>query len=382
MKIPFNKPYISAKAEEYMTEALRSQRHSGNNAFGQKAVNFMKQKYGFNEVFLTPSCTSAMEMGALLTGIKPGDEVILPSYTFSSTVNAVVIFGAEPVFCEIDPNTLNIDASKIEAHISPRTKMIIPIDYAGISCEIEQIMDIAKRHDLIVMQDCAQSFGGYFNGKPNGSIPHLAAFSFHETKNMNAGGEGGGLVVNIPEWHQKAYFMQEKGTDRRLVLDGVKSKYSWVDKGSSYLLSDILAAALLSQLESEEEIISKRKQVTDAYYKLFSIFKKKGNLNIYSVKNHIRTNHHAFWVVFDNAGTRSLFMEKLRAFDIFVYIGYMPLHSSPMGAIFGYKPDSLPITEAISVRVVRLPFYAGMADEGLNYTIEKMHLVLSEIYGK
>jgi dTDP-4-amino-4,6-dideoxygalactose transaminase len=342
----------------------------------------MKDKYCFNEIFLTPSCTSAMEMGALLSGIKPGDEVILPSYTFSSTANSVVIFGAKPVFCEIDPNTLNIDVSRIEALITPKTKMIIPIDYAGISCEIEEIMKIADKNEIIVMQDCAQSYGGYFNGKPNGSIPHLAAFSFHETKNMNAGGEGGGLVVNVPEWHQKAFFMQEKGTDRRLVLDGVKSKYSWVEKGSSYLLSDILAAGLLAQLECEEEIISKRRLVTDAYYQLFNSFKKRGNLNIFISEDHIKTNHHAFWVVFDEAENRGRFIERLRAFDIFVYIGYMPLHSSPMGIKFGYKPDSLPITEEISKKVVRLPFYAGMADDGLNYTIEKMSLVLNEIYGK
>ncbi|NOY51820.1 MAG: dTDP-4-amino-4,6-dideoxygalactose transaminase [Chlorobi bacterium] len=382
MKIPFNKPYISPKEEEYIIRALKSQRHSGNNAFGQKAISFMKDKYGFNEIFLTPSCTSAMEMGALLAGIKPGDEVILPSYTFSSTVNSVVIFGAKPVFCEIEPNTLNIDVSMIESLITPRTKMIIPIDYAGISCEIEEIMKIADKNNIIVMQDCAQSFGGYFNGKPNGSIPHLAAFSFHETKNMNAGGEGGGLVVNVPEWHQKAYFMQEKGTDRRLVLDGVKSKYSWVEKGSSYLLSDLLAAGLLAQLEGEEEIISKRRLVTDAYCQLFNSFKKRGNLNIYISEDHIKTNHHAFWVVFDEADNRRRFIERLRAFDIFVYIGYMPLHSSPMGVKFGYKPDSLPITEEISKKVVRLPFYAGMADDGLIYTIERMSLVLNEIYGK
>ncbi len=382
MKIPFNKPYISAKDEKYILEALHSAHHSGNNSFGQRAISFVKNKYGFQELFLTPSCTAAMEMGALLADIKPGDEVILPSYTFSSTVNAVVIFGGKPVFCEIDKNTLNIDVSKIEELITPKTKMILPIDYAGISCEMDEIMRIAKKHDLIVMQDCAQSFGGFYEGKPNGSIPHLAAFSFHETKNMNAGGEGGGLVVNVPDWHQRAYFMQEKGTDRRLVLDGVKSKYSWVEKGSSYLLSDILAAGLLAQLENEEEIIEKRKEVTEAYHNLFQPYYNNGNLNIYQPQKHIISNNHAFWVVFDNSQNRSVFMEKLRAFDIHVYIGYLPLHSSPMGIKFGYKPEDLATTEDIAARVVRLPFYAGMADEGLDYTIEKMGVVLKEIYGK
>lgn len=381
MIIPFNKPYITSKEEKYIIEALHSSRHSGNNTFGKRAIEFMKNKYGFNEVFLTPSCTSAMEMGALLANISPGDEVILPSYTFSSTVNAIVIFGGKPVFCEIDPDTLNIDVSKIEDLITSKTKMILPIDYAGISCEIEEIMKIANKHNLVVMQDCAQSYGGFFNGKPNGSIPHLAAFSFHETKNMNAGGEGGGLVVNMPDQIQRAFFMQEKGTDRRLVLDGVKSKYSWVEKGSSYLLSDILAAGLLSQFESEEEIMAKRKQITDAYYELFTDYKNNGNLNIYTPQKHIETNNHAFWVVFDTAENRSKFMASLREFDIHVYIGYLPLHSSPMGMKFGYKPNNLSITESIASRVVRLPFYADMADEGLEYNIEKMKLVLKGIYG-
>lgn len=381
MKIPFNKPYITAKDEEYILEAVRSAHHSGNNYFGQRVISFIKKKYGISKLFLTPSCTAAMEMGALLADIKPGDEIILPSYTFSSTVNAVVIFGGIPVFCEIDKNTLNIDVSEIEKLITPRTKMILPIDYAGISCEMDGIMEIARKHDLIVMQDCAQSYGGFYKEKPNGSIPHLAAFSFHETKNMNAGGEGGGLVVNDEDWHQRAYFMQEKGTDRRLVLDGVKSKYSWVEKGSSYLLSDILAAGLLAQLENEDLIVDKRRKVTEAYYKLFQPFYNAGKLNIYQPQKHITSNHHAFWVVFDSSENRSVFMERLRSYDIHVYIGYLPLHSSPMGIKFGYKPDDLPITEGVADRVVRLPFYAGMADVGLGYTIEKMATVLKEIYG-
>lgn len=380
MKIPFNKPYITEEEQIYLIDALKSQRHSGNNNFGQKAIAFMKKKYGFQEVFLTPSCTSAMEMGAMLSELKPGDEVILPSYTFSSTVNALVIFGAIPVFCEIDENTLNIDVTKIEELITEKTKMILPIDYAGISCEMDEIMSIAKRHNLLVMQDCAQSYGGFYKGKANGSIPHLAAFSFHETKNMNAGGEGGGLVMNVPEWRLKAFFMQEKGTDRRLVLDGVKSKYSWVERGSSYLLSDLLSAVLLGQFENEDLIVDKRKKVTSAYYELFKSFKEKGKLNIYEPVNHIKTNHHAFWVVFDKAENRSAFMQKLREFDIHVYIGYMPLHSSPMGKKYKYKADDLPLTECIASRVVRLPFYASLADEGLEYTIDKMYKVLNEIY--
>ena len=218
--------------------------------------------------FLVPSGTAALEMGALLADISPGDEVILPSYTFSSTVNAIVIFGAKPVFCEIDKDTMNIDVSKIEALITPKTKMIIPIDYAGVSCEIDKIMTIANKYNLIVMQDCAQSYGSFYNGKPCGTQAHLATFSFHETKNFNSG-EGGALVVNKEEWCERAHFLQEKGTDRRLVLKGVKNKYSWVDKGSSYLLSDLLASVLLAQLEKGDEIKELRAKITDAYTTLF-----------------------------------------------------------------------------------------------------------------
>jgi dTDP-4-amino-4,6-dideoxygalactose transaminase len=214
---------------------------------------------------LVPSGTAALEMGALLADIKPGDEVILPSYTFSSTVSAVILFGAIPVFCEIEKETMNIDATKIEALITPKTKMILPIDYAGISCDIDEIMSIAEKHKLIVMQDCAQSYGAYYKGKASGTQVHLAAFSFHEIKNFNAG-EGGALVVNKKDWLERAHFIQEKGTDRRLVIKGVKSKYSWVDKGSSYLLSDILAAMLLSQLEEEDKNEGIKKQYNQRLY--------------------------------------------------------------------------------------------------------------------
>ena len=381
MIIPFHKTYSSSKDEEYILEAFRSTHHSGNVDFGQRAISFMRKKYGYQEIFLSPSATASLEMGVLLAGLKPGDEVILPSYTFSSTVNSVVIFGCIPVFCEIDENTMNIDVSKIEELITPKTKMILPIDYAGNSCEMDKIMQIAKKHSLIVMQDSAQSYGGFYKGQPNGSIPHLAAFSFHETKNLNSGGEGGALVVNVAEWQQRASFMQEKGTDRRLVLDGIKSKYSWVEVGSSYLLSDILAAALLAQLEIGDEIIEKRGKVTEAYFNLFQPYFKAGKLKIYQPQKHIVGNNHAFWVVLDSVENRLAFMEKLKSFNIQVFIGYMPLHSAPMGAKFGYKPEDLPITESAAARLVRLPFYTSLADEGLNYTIEKMSIVLKEIYG-
>lgn len=380
MKIPFNKVYHTGDEDAYVLEAIHSGQQCGNHQFCERVIDLMKRTYGFHQVYLVPSGTAALEMGAVLAGIEPGDEVILPSYTFSSTVNAVVLFGAKPVFCEVDPKTLNIDVSKIEALITPKTKMILPIDYAGLSCDIDAVMEIANRHHLIVMQDCAQSYGTYYKGRPAGTTPHLATFSFHETKNFSAG-EGGALICNIPDWELRAHFLQEKGTDRRLVLNGMKNKYSWVDKGSSYLLSDVLAAMLLAQLEHESEIRSKRAKLTQMYARLFEPYYQRGLVEIMHPTAVDQINHHAYWVVFDSSENRQRFMDGCRKYEIYVYIGYMPLHSAPYGLHFGYKPESLPITESIGERVARLPYYTALADEGLDYVATHMQQVMKEIYG-
>lgn len=380
MRIPFNKTYLTGDEEKYMIEALHSGQVCGNHSFCKRILGMMKEKYGYDSAFLVPSGTAALEMGVVLADLQPGDEVILPSYTFSSTVNAVVLFGGFPVFCEVDPKTMNIDYTKIEALISPKTKMIIPIDYAGVPCDIDEIMEIATRHNLIVLQDCAQSYGSYYKGVPSGKKAHLAAFSFHETKNYSAG-EGGLLINNVPEWHQRATFLQEKGTDRSLVINGQKNKYSWVDKGSSYLLSDVLAAMLCAQLEHEEEIKAKRGKLTDAYTKLFAPYVEKGIIGVFQPQEYVKLNHHAYWAVFPTLEDKLTFMGKLKEKEIYVYIGYMPLHSAPYGLRLGYKPEDLPITEDLGNRITRLPFYTSLADEGLEYTIENMKKVLVEMYG-
>ncbi len=363
-----------------MLEALRSRAHCGNHSYAEKCIALMKEKYGFTAVFLTPSCTAAMEMGAILADLNPGDEVILPSYTFSSTVNSVVLRGAKPVFCDIDPDTMNINVDLIEPLITDRTRMIAPIDYTGIPCEMEPILEIARKHDLIVMQDAAQSFHSYYKGKPCGSLPSLTAFSFHETKNLSCG-EGGALIVNDPDLIERASFLQEKGTDRSLVLRGVKSKYGWVDLGSSYLLSDILAAMLLAQLENVETIVEKRSRITQAYSKLLTPYQKQNCLQLPNPSEHVKLNHHAFFVIFDKAERQQRFLTSLKEKDIHAYLGYVPLHSSKMGRKFGYKPEDVPITEDISKRIVRLPFYTDLADNGLDYCLEGIHEVLEEIYG-
>lgn len=379
MIIPFNTTYHSANEEAYVLQALKSGLHCGNHTFCDKVIRLMQDKHGFKSVFLTPSGTAALEMGALLANIQPGDEVILPSYTFSSTANAIVIFGAIPIFCEVDPNTMNIDVEKIEALITPKTKMIIPIDYAGVPCEIESIVAIAEKYNLIVMQDCAQSYGSYYKGKACGTQAHLAVFSFHETKNFSAG-EGGALIVNKPAWIERAHFLQEKGTDRRLVICGIKNKYSWVDKGSSYLLSDILAALLFSQLEIEDEIKEKRAKISEAYFKAVIPFVQSGKISIYQINNDQHLNHHAFWLIFDKKENSEQFLIQLKGNSISAYIGYLPLHSSPMGISYGYKPDDLPITEDLGKKIVRLPFYTQLADDGLEFCTRTIESVLSSIY--
>jgi dTDP-4-amino-4,6-dideoxygalactose transaminase len=381
MRIPFNTAYLSGKEEDYALEAIRSRRHCGNYSFGQRCIELMKERYGFGEVFLTPSCTAAMEMGAILAGLEPGDEAILPSYTFSSTANAVVLRGARPVFCDVDPKTMNMDPALVEELVSGKTRMILPIDYAGIPCDIDRMIAIARPRGIMVMEDAAQSYHSFHpGGRPCGSVATLAAFSFHETKNTSCG-EGGGLVVNDPSLVERAHFLQEKGTDRSLVLKGIRTKYSWVDMGSSFLLSDILAAALLAQLEEVETIVAKRGRVTEAYRQIYGPYAAKGCVGTPQPPPDVTLNHHAFFVVFDTPENRTQFLSRCRQGDVYPYIGYMPLHSSPMGQRFGYRPEDLPLTEDLASRIVRLPFYTDLADDGLGYCTEVMAKVLRELYG-
>jgi dTDP-4-amino-4,6-dideoxygalactose transaminase len=379
MKILFNKPYLTGNEENNILNALKNKQHCGNHKFGKLCIELMKEKHILGDVFLVPSGTAALEMGALLANLEADDEVILPSYTFSSTANAIVLRGAKPIFCEVDTDTMNIDYNKIENLITSRTKMIVPIDYAGIPCIIDKIMEIAKKHNLIVMHDTAQSYGSYYKGKATGAWADLAAYSFHETKNITCG-EGGALVINRTEWIERANFLQEKGTDRSLVLNGVKSKYHWVDYGSSFLLADILAAHLYAQIENEKEIKEKRSKITEAYNILLQPYVAKGVLRIPKVESYMEINHHAFWIIFDTQNNKEMFINLLRERNVYAYIGYMPLHSSPMGKKFGYIAKDLPITEELGNKLVRLPFYADLADEGLNYCLDAMSDVLKVIY--
>lgn len=377
--IPFNKPYLTGREIQYMEGSLQKGELSGNQSNSDKVTSFIKKKYCDSEVFLTPSCTAALEMGVLLSGVKPGDEVIMPSFTFSSTANSVMIFGARPVFCEVNPETMNLDVSKLKSLISSKTKMIIPIDYAGVPCDMDEIMTLAEKFNLIVMLDAAQSFGARYKNKPTGKDAHLICFSFHETKNLTCG-EGGALLVNEKKWISKAKIIQEKGTDRARMLEGLQNKYSWVGTGSSYLLSDILAGMLVAQLEVEAEILEKRKNIFFKYKSTFKKFVKEGFLNDLYIPSYVNPNYHSYWLTFDKIENKELFITQMGFKGIPAYISYIPLHTSKMGSEIGYKDEDLPITKYSAQRLVRLPFYAGLSKDDQNYICDSALEILTEIY--
>ncbi len=379
MRVPFNKPVHFPRAEEFVVQSLRSGGVAGNRAFGKRCMELLQEDAGALAPFLAPSCTAALEMGALLADLQPGDEVILPSYTFSSTANSVLLRGAKPVFCELDPSTLNLDPGRVPELITDRTRMILPIDYAGIPCDMDPLLALAAEHGLIVMQDAAQSYGSTYKGKIVGSYAPLVAFSFHETKNLSCG-EGGALCVNDEELVERAHLLQEKGTDRRRVLLGLQNKYSWVDLGSSFLLADTLAAVLQVQLEESKGIVRRRGAVTAAYEALYRPYHDRSELRIADVPEHVTVNNHAFWVVFNTENERAHFLTEMREHSVSPYIGYLPLHSSAMGRRHGYKPEDLPLTEAVGKTVVRLPLYTTLPDD-IDYTIEAMSTVLRGMFG-
>ena len=336
MQIPFNQPTFLGTEKKYIHKSLESLKHCGNHHYSKKCRDYLIKKYGFLEVFLTTSCTTALEMGVLLCNIKPGDEVILPSYTFSSTANAFVLRGGIPVFCEINKATMNIDPQKIEALITDKTKLIMPIDYAGIPSDIKKIKKIADKYKIPILQDSAQSFHSFHDtNEVCGAVPSLATYSFHETKNINCG-EGGALIINDPELIERAHFLQEKGTDRSLVLKGLKNKYSWVDIGSSFLLSDICFVMLFDQIKNAEKTNELRSIVTKAYYELFSPYSENLSYSNHSKKTKLTI---VLFCVFNNEIEQQKFIDILKAKNVHAYIGYLPLHSSPMGKKFGYEAN-------------------------------------------
>ena len=357
-KFPFVKPPIAGKEEEYFLKAFRSGNHAGGGPFTSECQSFIEKKFNIGKTLLTTSCTDALEMASFLINGAVNDEFIVPSYTFSSTANAFVSRGMVPVFCEIDQRTLNIDPKKIEALITNKTKAIVPIHYAGIPSEMNLINDIAKKYNLIVIEDAAQAFNSKYKGKYAGALGDLSTFSFHATKSYSCG-EGGALNINNSKFNERSEYLWEKGTDRSLVVQGLKNKYSWVDYGSSFLPSDLLSSILLAQLEEIDFLQMKREKLFFEYYEKF----KDLNLQTIEIPEGVENNFHAFWIVFNTPNQRDLFIKKSNEINIMPYIGYIPLHNSKMGEKVGRTPYPLLHTESISSRIVRLPFYIMSSGE-------------------
>jgi dTDP-4-amino-4,6-dideoxygalactose transaminase len=360
--IPFNRPSLVGTEYGYMAQALQNGHISGDGAFTKRCHALLEQRLGVPRALLTTSCTHALEMSALLVDAKPGDEVVIPSFTFVSTVNAFVLRGARPVFADIRPDTLNLDESRLEALITPRTKAIVVVHYAGVGCEMDTIMQVADRHGVAVIEDNAHGLFGKYRSRNLGTFGQLATLSFHETKNITCG-EGGALLINAPGLVDRAEIIREKGTNRAQFFRGQVDKYTWIDIGSSYLPSDLLAAYLLGQLEAAESIQAQRERIWKMYARDLREWADANAIRLPIVPGHCEQPFHMFYLLLPSLGERQRFIEHLRGAGILSVFHYLPLHLSPMGRRYGGKPGDCPVTEDVSDRLVRLPFYTSLSEQ-------------------
>jgi dTDP-4-amino-4,6-dideoxygalactose transaminase len=361
MKIPFNKPFMTGKELWYIAQAHANGHLAGDGGFTEQCHAWLEARTGAQKALLTHSCTAALEMAALLADIQPGDEVIMPSYTFVSTANAFVLRGAAPVFVDIRPDTLNIDETKIEAAITPNTKAIVPVHYAGVGCEMDAIMAIAKKHNLLVIEDAAQGIMATYKGRPLGSIGQLAAFSFHETKNVISG-EGGALLVNDAAIVKRAEIIREKGTNRSQFFRGHVDKYTWVDLGSSYLPGELIAAFLWAQMEEADAITKRRLSIWNTYHQWFESLEAEGKLRRPIIPKECAHNAHMYYILLPDLATRTRLIDHLKTQDIHSVFHYVPLHSAPAGQRHGRAADGLAVTLDMSDRLLRLPLWLGLED--------------------
>jgi dTDP-4-amino-4,6-dideoxygalactose transaminase len=367
--IDFNHPVLLGRELDYVAEAFRNGHISGDGAFTKKCHALLEEQLGVPKALLTTNCTHALEMMALLLDIQPGDEVIIPDFTFVSTVNAFVLRGAKPVFVDVRPDTLNLDETKLEAAISPRTRAIVPVHYAGVGCEMDEIMAIANRRNIPVVEDNAHGLFGKYRGKFLGTFGLLASQSFHETKNFSCG-EGGALLINDPVLVERAEIIREKGTNRSRFFRGQVDKYTWVDIGSSYLPSDVLAAFLYGQLEQRDKIQSHRQRVWETYHSGLQAWAENNNVQQPFIPAHVEQAFHMYYLLLPNLEARQRFIQTLREHEIYTVFHYLPLHLSDMGAKFGGQPGDCPVTESVSERLVRLPFYNDLTETDQARVIE------------
>ncbi len=359
--IPFNRPLLTGQEQKYINDAIASGKFSGDGPFTQKCQSMLEESTGAKKVLLTPSCTHAMELAALLLNIQPGDEVIMPSFTFVSTANPFALRGAKIVFTDIRPDTMNIDEEKIEAAITDRTRAIVPVHYAGVGCNMERIMAIANAHQLYVVEDAAQCVGASYHGKKLGTIGHFGCFSFHDTKNIHCG-EGGALLINDSQFIERAEIIREKGTNRSQFLRGQVDKYTWVDIGSSYLASELNAAFLVPQLEHITAVTAKRKALWQQYHQLLQPLAEQGVIELPHVPEGCEHNGHIFYIKLRNLAERQHLINALKAANIQVVFHYIPLHSAKAGLHFG-STAPLIHTDQESERLLRLPMYYDLATE-------------------
>lgn len=369
--IQFNKPYLTGKEAHYIYKAVYSGQISGNGIYTKKCQNYFQEKFGFKKTLLTTSCTDALEMSAILLDIEKGDEVIMPSFTFVSTSNAFVLRGATIKFADSEENTPNIDVDKIEELITPKTKAIVVVHYAGVACDMDKVMQIADKHNLFVVEDAAQAIDSYYKGKPLGSIGHLAAFSFHETKNIIAG-EGGLLVINDEQFEKRAEIIWEKGTNRAAFFRGEINKYGWVDVGSSFLPSDMIAAFLYAQLENLEDIQQKRKCIWQKYYEGLKHLEEKKLLKLAKTPEYATNNAHMFYLNCRNLEERNELLNYLKNNDIRAVFHYLSLHKSDF-YLDKHDDRELPLCDNYSDTIVRLPFYYELKEEEIHYIIETIN---------
>ena len=362
MPIPFNRPTNVGNEIEYIQQAIQSSHLAGDGSFTKRSHAILEQAMNVPKALLTTSCTHALEMSALLLELKEGDEVIVPSFTFVSTINAFVLRGARAVFADVRPDTLNLDESKLEVLITPQTRAIVVVHYAGVGCEMDAIMEIANRHKIPVIEDNAHGLFGKYKGKDLGTFGVMATQSFHETKNLTSG-EGGALLINDEKYFEDAEVLREKGTNRSRFFRGQVDKYTWVNLGSSYLPSEILAAHLLAQLEKREEIQSARKKIWETYYKELGAWAEENHVQMPFVPAHCEQTYHMFYMLFPNLEARTKAIAHLKERGVQAVFHYLPLHLSPMGEKYGGKVGACPVTEQVSDQLIRLPFYTNMTED-------------------
>jgi dTDP-4-amino-4,6-dideoxygalactose transaminase len=356
-RIPFNKPLITGKELDYVAQVIRTGQIAADGPFTRRCARQLEDKFGVRKVLMTPSCTAALEMAAMLCGLGPGDEVIMPSFTFVSTANAFVRVGARPVFVEIRSDTLNMDESQLEEAVTPRTRAIVPVHYAGVACEMDAILRVARARGLMVVEDAAQAVNSFYKGRALGSMGHLGTYSFHDTKSLVCG-EGGALCCNDPALVERAEVLRDKGTNRAKFFRGEVDKYTWIDVGSSFIPSEITCAFLCAQIEAMDAIKRRRLQIDRVYCELLGPLQEEGLLRLPRVPRGCETHGRSFFVILSSNTARDALMAHLKENGVSAVFHFVPLHTAPMGAKFGYREGDLPVTEDMAGRLLRLPSFA------------------------